>query len=227
MLKRLIVVDYQEGAGGEFVANWLSAHFGQKLEFDQQAHPNYLQKWFNSHSLVKSDWHQNFSQYLLEFNQECAKFDIDEIAVPYHLYKFPHHVNILSTVNHTRFVRINCKGYESEVFAEFERKVLDRVLTNFAEIKFVLQAHSREHAKNYLELFQQKKLTYRHVWPHTSNRLRVLPSQDVEIHYNDFFANFDQTATAYQALCNQLDLLPQQNLLTALIERNKKNITES
>ena len=50
MLEQLIVVDYQEGAGGEFLANWLSAHFGQKLNYNQQTNSNYLQKWLNAHS---------------------------------------------------------------------------------------------------------------------------------------------------------------------------------
>ena len=51
MLEQLIVIDYQEGAGGEFIASWLSAHFGQRLETDLQNNPNYLQKWLNSQGI--------------------------------------------------------------------------------------------------------------------------------------------------------------------------------
>ena len=65
MLEQLIVVDYQEGAGGEFLANWLSAHFGQKLNYNQQTNSNYLQKWLNAHSLIQDDWKENFKNQLI------------------------------------------------------------------------------------------------------------------------------------------------------------------
>jgi hypothetical protein len=230
MLEQLIVVDYQEGAGGEFLANWLSAHFGQKLEIDLQRNPNYLQKWLNSHSLIQPDWRENFNKYLLMFNDECAKRDVYSIAVSYHLYKYPKHVEILKKINHPRFVRINCEGYEDHVAQDFQRKILDRVLgpTDFAEIKFILKNQSQEKIKYCLDLYQHQTLTYRElVSCDPKIELKRLPSTDIEIMYEDFFINFDQTPTAYQTLCSQLQLNPNVQLLDALINRNKKNLQHS
>ena len=227
MLDQLIVVDYYEGSGGEFIANWLSAHFGQKLQTDQQANPNYLQKWLNSHSLVYSDWQKNFNNYLLDFNKECDTRGIQRVAVSYHLYKYPEHVEILKQVNQARFVRINCAGHKEKVTDDFNRKVLDRLLgsDDFAEIKFVLHGQSQEKIKEFLNLYRYNKLTYRDLisCKHQFEPLG-LPSDDVEIMYGDFFVAFDRTPDAYQHLCKQLNLTPNLELLDALTKRNKKNL---
>jgi hypothetical protein len=227
VLEQLIVVDYQEGAGGEFISNWLSAHFGQKLEDNLQLNPNYLQKWLNSHSLIQSDWRKNFNKYLLMFNDECARRGIRSIAVSYHLYKYPEHVETLKKVNHPRFVRINCAGYEDHVIKDFQRKVLDRVLgpADFAEIKFILKEQTQEKIKHCMEQYRHHTLTYRELLPYNHKiELEHLPSTDIEIMYRDFFIDFDQTPDAYQTLCNQLQLNPNAQLLDALIDRNKKNL---
>jgi hypothetical protein len=230
VLEQLIVVDYQEGAGGEFVSNWLSAHFGQKLETDLQLNPNYLQKWLNSYSLIQSDWRKNFNKYLLMFNDECTNRGVQSIAVSYHLYKYPEHVEILKKVNQPRFVRINCAGYEDQVAWDFRRKVLDRVLGpgDFAEIKFILCNQPQENVKHCLDLYRRHALTYRELLSCDPKlELKHLPSNDIEIMYRDFFVDFDQTPTAYQNLRSQLQLTPNAQLLDALIDRNKKNLQHS
>jgi hypothetical protein len=230
VLEQLIVVDYQEGAGGEFFSNWLSAHFGQKLEMDLQLNPNYLQKWLNSHSLMQSDWRKNFNKYLLMFNDECARHSILSVAVSYHLYKYPEHIEILKKENQARFVRINCTGYLDQVTRDYERKVLDRVLgpRDFAEIKFILKGQTQEKIKHCMDLYQHQTLTYRELLPYDRKiELKHLPSNDIEIMYRDFFVDFDQTPDAYQTLCNQLHLPKNTQLLKALIDRNKKNLQHS
>lgn len=229
MLDKLIVVDYQEGAGGEFVANWLSAHYGHQLQTDQQTNPNYLQKWLNSHSLVHADWQENFHNYLIEFNKECADQGVQQLAVSYHLYKYPSHVKILSQHNRARFVRVNCDGYQVQVFKDFSRKVLDRVLQSrdFNEIQFVLRGQSQQKIEHCMKLFKNHKLTYRNLLCVESGpELKLLPSTDIEISYEDFFVDFNKTSQAYQHLCDQLDLQPNAQLLGALIERNKKNLQQ-
>jgi hypothetical protein len=227
VLDQLITIDYQEGAGGEFIANWLSAHFGQRFKTDLQSDPDYLQKWLNSHSLVKHDWRENFNNYLLTFNKECSRHNIQKIAVSYHLYKYPEHVEILKKVNRARFVRINCAGYESQVISDFNRKILNYLLgtDNFAEIKFMLQGQSQEKIKHCLTLFSQRKLTYRDlINDEITVDLKYLPSNDIEIMYEDFFIDFNKTHNAYKHLCDQLQLEPNFKLLDALIERNTKNL---
>jgi hypothetical protein len=225
MLEQLIVIDYQEGAGGEFIASWLSAHLGQQLETDLQNNPNYLQKWLNSHSLIKSDWQTNFTQYLMEFNDLCGQHNIQRICIPYHLYKWPDHVEILQKINQARFVRINANGYETNIEEDFKRKVLNRVLEpkDFAEIKFILGNQDKEKRDHFLHLFRQGKLTYGELFPN-SNGLKHLPSTDVEIMYGDFFSDFTKSADAYNKLCNQLQILPDLGLLSKLVERNRKNL---
>jgi len=170
MLEQLIVIDYQEGAGGEFIASWLSAHFGQQLEINTQSNPNYLQKWLNSHSLITSDWQTNFTEYLLNFNNLCSEHNMERICIPYHLYKWPEHVDVLKKINQARFIRINCEGYEFQIAEDFKRKILDRVLgpNDFAEIKFMLGNQDKEKRKHCLNLFKQGKLTYSELVPTTS-----------------------------------------------------------
>jgi hypothetical protein len=227
MLDQLIVVDYQEGAGGEFMASWLSAHFGQKLEHDLQSHPNYLQKWLNSHSLIYDDWQQNFVGYLKMFNQLCAHASVQKIAVPYHLWKYPEHVHILQEMNQARFVRINCDGYQADVFLDFRRKVLDRKLTHgdFDEIKFLLQnqpTHKKQHCMN---LLRDNRLIYKDLLgTDIKPGLKILPSHDIEILYKDFFVDFTSITDRYHVLCHELGLQPNASLLDSLVERNKKNL---
>jgi hypothetical protein len=224
VLKRLIVVDYQEGAGGEFIARFLSAHFGLPLAFDQQADPDQTQKWLNSHSIVTPTWTLSFETSLRALMELCDSQNIDSIAVPYHLYKWPQHVDkILDLIPHARFVRINCDRYLGQVNVEFKRKVLDRSITDFKELQFLLKNKDRDFIKSMMTRFKQKTLTYKDIFHAPDKDLKTLPSKDVEIDYGDFFCNFDQTASAYERLCDRLGLSPNIVLLSALLERNKKN----
>lgn len=223
-MDKLIVVDYQEGAGGEFIARFISAHLGHKLAFDQQAHPSHVQKWLNSHSLVNTDWDQRFSVYLRMFFSVCKMQNATKLAVPYHLYKWPGHVDlILQESPNTRFVKINCNNYVDQVSVDFQRKVIDRPIQDFSEMQFLLKNKSTDLIKSNIELYKQGQLTYKDIFPKTSLRLQTLPSKDIEIDYGDFFCNFKQTAHAYEKLCNDLNLNPNLVLLSSLLERNKKN----
>lgn len=227
MLEQLIVIDYQEGAGGEFIASWLSAHFGQQLEINTQDNPNYLQKWLNSHSLITPDWQINFTEYLLNFNNLCSEHNIQRICIPYHLYKWPEHVSVLKKINQARFVRINCEGYAFQIAEDFKRKILNRVLTpkDFAEVKFMLGNQDKQKQEHCLNLFKQGKLTYSELVPTTLNtESKHLPSADLEIMYGDFFVDFTRTLTAYKQLCDQLEIPPNLVLLNALVDRNRKNL---
>lgn len=230
MLEQLVVVDYQEGAGGEYMANWLSAHWGHDLAENMQTHPNWLQKWFNSHRLISHDWSENFGQYLQQFLQICAEQKVTQIAVSYHLYHYPEQIQTFVAAVPTRFVRINCTGFEQKVHEDFVTKVRDRPLTkqDWPEIKFILQNQSLQHRSLCMDLFRRGQLTYRtliacNIQPDT----RCLPSRDIEIWYRDFFVDFDRTPQAYQKLCAELAIEPQPQLLQCLIERNKKNLSNN
>ena len=224
MLDKFIVIDYQDGAGGEFIANFISSHFGYKLEFDQQVNPTHNQKWLNSHSIVTPDWDLNFDTYFLRFLSNCKNQSIDKIAVPYHLYKWPAHVEkIKKIVKNARFVKINCKQYFREIQSDYDRKISLRVIQDFSELKFLLQHQSKETVEKALALYRQKKLTIRDIIPCYNKELKELPSNDIEIDYGDFFCNFDHTPHAYQKLCDELDITPNNDLLLKLLERNKKN----
>lgn len=223
-MDKLIVIDYQEGAGGEFIARLISAHFGHELNFDQQQHPNHIQKWMNSHSIVEPDWDQRFPIYFRMFLDLCQTQGINQLAIPYHLYKWPRHVDlILEKLPNTRFVKINCEHYLPQVHADFQRKILDRPLVNFGELQFLLKNKPKDFIKSRLELYKHKDLTYRNLFPPTPLQLQQLPSNDIDLDYGDFFSNFDQTAQAYENLCSALGLTPDVMLLSLLLERNKKN----
>lgn len=223
-MDKLIVVDYHEGAGGEFIARFLSAHYGHDLEFDQQHNPDYIQKWLNSNSIVTPEWDKQFPTFFDLFLSNCNALGITQIAIPYHLYKWPGHVDtIRKSVPNTRFVKINVSEYEDRISKEFQRKVLTRNITDFQELKFLLSNIDRDFTKSMLQLYKQGNLKYQHFFSNPPGCLQHLPSDDIEINYKDFFVNLDQTPLAYEKLCKELEILPNPLLLSALIERNKKN----
>jgi hypothetical protein len=223
-VNKFIVVDYQDGAGGEFIARFISSHFGHKLEFDQQQNPDHTQKWLNSNSIVNPDWDWNFESYFETFLLHCDQHNIKEIAVPYHLYKWPDHVRkICAKVNNTRFIKINCDKHIDKIFLEFDRKVSSRPIQDFFELQFLLQNKNKQYVDSVLKLYRQKTLTYGDMFPGHQHQLQTLPSNDIEIQYEDFFCNFDKTTHAYQTLCQELDIDPNHDLLSLLLDRNKKN----
>lgn len=231
MIEQLVVVDYQEGAGGEFMASFVGAHWGHELSMDSQNHGHAVQKWLNTQSLVRSDWDQQFEQHLCEFVELCRVKDISSIAVPYHLYKWPHHCNIITDVcSHTRFVKINAANYLDSISADFQRKVINRILTtkDFGEVALFLNDQDSAHKIHCLELFRRGELTLKHMRPDFvfDPGLKQLPSQDIQIDYGDFFVNFHCTPAAYHQLCEQLGLVPQPYLLQQLVDRNKKNLQD-
>jgi hypothetical protein len=231
VLEKLIIVDYQEGSGGEFIASFISAHFGQELKFNLQQQPNGLQKWLNSYSLILSDWEENFEQHLHFFFAKCKSLNINKIAVPYHLYKWPQHEQLIKKICPTaRFVKIDAQYYQDQVLVDHRRKVLDRVLgpADFGEIQFFLAGQEQEHKIKCLKLLKQGKLTLQQIrTDFQSTEMRpILPSKDIVIDYGDFFVNFDQTNTAYEKLCRELHLNADTQLLDQLLQRNKKNLQD-
>ena len=229
MIEQLVIVDYQEGAGGEFLASFISAHWGHAITPDPQSQGNKIQKWLNSHSLVRPTWDQDFESNFAEFVALCKQHNIAQLSVPYHLYKWPGHCNHISKqIPHTRFVRIDATDYLDQVSADFQRKVLRRRLgsADFGEIKFFLQEQSAEHRQRCMDLLRQGTLTLANLRPDFEFYpvQRTLPSQDIVINYGDFFVNFDHTPRAYHELCRNLNLEPNLDLLQQLIDRNQKNL---
>jgi hypothetical protein len=225
MIDQLIVVDYVEGAGGEFFANFLSAHFGSELDYNPQRNPNFLQKWINSQSLVVKNWDQEFKQHLIEFRDLCNTAEISRLAVPYHLYKWPHHIDIISETFPTRFVKINVAGYEHTVQSDFERKNWFRKMTkqDVGEVKFLLQRLDLDQQQTVLDLYRRQELTLKDLIGGDLCVGGPAPTQDIEIFYKDFFLDFDCTIDAYKKLCAELTIIPNFELLSKLIDRNKKN----
>ena len=225
MVDQLIVFDYVEGSGGEFFANFLSAHFGSTLSASPQQNPNFLQKWLNSQSLVVKNWDQEFKKQLIEFQDLCDGSRVSRLAVPYHLYKWPHHMGIISEMFPTRFVKINVAGYEHTVQTDFERKVWFRKMTkqDVGEVKFLLQRLDLAQQQTVLDLYRKQQLIFKDLVGGDGVIGGPPPSQDMEIFYKDFFIDFDRTVDAYRKLCAELEIIPDFTLLSELIDRNKKN----
>jgi hypothetical protein len=223
-MNKFIVVDYQEGAGGEFLSRFLSAHYGHEFFFDQQQNPDPIQKYLNFHSIINLNWDSLFPEFFQKFLDLCRHRNITEIAIPYHLYKWPQHIkHIIEKVSYARFVKICCKGYEDKIQADFQRKILDRPIGDFGELQFLLTNQDRNSVKDYVYAWKQGNLKYKDIFPNIDIKRGDLPSNDIKIDYGDFFCNFNQTTKAYEKLCDELSLTPNSMLLMALLERNKKN----
>ena len=249
MLTQLVVVDYSEGSGGEFLSYFISCHetfLNINVDnTDMQSIDGTLLKYLNSQSIIDPDWNQNFKKQFLYFVDMCEAQDISNIAIPYHLYKYPNHVDTIKLYHpNTRFVKINYNVSQNHNIAlDFFRKVWFKKIngSDLAEIKFLTQHFSLEDKKTVIHQLQQNKLLYldlillkqglsitsknRQTAVETFQMLpqKICPSADIIIEYDDFFINFDRTPYAYKQLCDQLKILPSAEKLDKLIYRNKKN----
>lgn len=252
MFDKLVIVDYTEGAGGEFISYFLSSHsefLSTDLDInDMQTIDGTLLKYLNSQSIVDSNWDQNFKNNLIEFTHLCAGQTINAVAVPYHLYKWPHHIDAITHQQpNARFVKINYKqSRQSDIFLDFFRKVWLRKLnkSNLSEIKFITDGFATADKQTVVQRLQTNKLYYldlvlikNGIAATAKNRQmavdefqtqspRLCPSTDIAIEYDDFFVDFTRTPDAYKQLCEQLKILPDIEKLDKLIERNKKNYLE-
>lgn len=232
VIEKLVIVEYFEGAGGEFIASFINAHWGQSISLDLQRQPDHHQKWLSTNSLFTPDWDSNFEQYAKEFLARCASSKLRYIAAPYHLYKWPHHVAILQTLcPDVKFVRIDSTGHEKRLAIDFTRKVLDRVLTkdDFGEIQLFLKNQPDHHRRSCMELLRLKKLTLSKISPvfRSTNYQHQSPvTNEVVIDYGEFFLYYNKTKAAYWQLCKKLKIQPDQNLLDVLIERNTENLRQ-
>jgi hypothetical protein len=244
MLDKLIIIDYADGAGGEYFSNFISSHAGffseMPLHENMQNSTDRLQKFFNSRSLIVS----NFETDLIEFEQICEHNQIKNISIPYHLYKFPDRIEQFNKIaKSVRFVRITVSdNYHSY---DFLRKVLLNTLThdNMAELSFRTADMDRSQKIQLIQRLKNKNLYWldfslikQNEKINTSTRQQYLnlllsreynlPSADIEIYYDDFFVNFNNTVDKYNLLCHQLDIIPNHSLIEQLISRNTKNLKE-
>ena len=247
MLDKLIIIDYADGAGGEYFSNFISSHSGfyaqSPLNENMQQSSDSVQKYFNSNSLIIKDWDNNFNIYLQKF-LTLAKQHTNNICVPYHLYKWPHHSDMFKGVANTvRFVKIVTD--DDNFIYDFFRKVLLKPVTkqNFSELNFLLTNVNQEQKLQAIQNLKNKKLywldvllirngekinraTRQQLISHILDTNILLQTNDIAISYNDFFVNFDKTKNAYESLCNQLDITPDYQLANKLIQRNTKNLKD-
>lgn len=238
-----VFVDYHDGAQGETLALFLNSHreFANHEFTDQnlQDIDGLGIKWFNSHSLVCPDWASNFLKYLDQWQNDKSRAQV----LSYHLYKYPEHVEILKAhVPGVRFVKINSTGHENFYKYDYIRKVLFRKLgkNNLEEIKFLTPEH---HKVAVIQLLKQNRLMgvdlalvnlnqpinkqtrQRYIGDFLDQQIK-LPSQDIEINYQDWFVNAHNTAKAYHQLCDQLKICPDADKLHTLTLKNDRNLKE-
>lgn len=238
-----IFVDYADGARGELLAYFLNSH----VEFNNHEFEDHNMqdlhglgiKWFNSHSLVSQDWDENFLEYLQAWKKQSSPAK----ALSYHLYKYPHHVDLLKThIDHVRFIKINSNGHEDFCKYDYIRKVLFRKLTkqNLEEIKFlipdiqkipIIQLLKQDRLRGIdLELArsgQAINTQSRQQFVHEFLAQQVtLPTQDIEISYHNWFLDLSCLPGAYEKLCSELKICADQNKLDKLLMKNEKNLTE-
>lgn len=245
MLDKLIIVDYVDGSGGEYFSNFISSHrdFYSQDAFieNMQQSTDIFQKFFNSTSLIKEDWNQNFIFYLKKFEQLCQDANIKNICVPYHLYKYPNHINDFKIIaEEVRFVKILTSN--NDFVYDFIKKILLFNVTkaNFNEVKFKIFNATQEQKMQILQRLKNNTLYWLDVnlilhnkkvntvtrqtkISSILNAKYTLPSNDLEILYEDFFVNFNKINDNYILLCNQLNITPQNELLERLVNRNRQN----
>ena len=249
MLDQLIIFDYVEGSGGEYLSNLINQHDGFYCESpaaeNMQEHTNILQKFFNANSLVDPDWDNKFNYKLDDFITKCNQKSINKIAVPYHLYKFPHHIDIIKNKLPVRFVKINCGEYENLVKLDFIKKICFRQLdaSKFDEIKYKINYFSTKNQSTALKLLKNNSLyeldlmllangldvnyqSRESIVKELLNRTVSPPSQDITINYGDYFIRLDNLKFNYYNLCTILNIVPDDYLLQSMVIRNQKNLDQ-
>jgi len=250
MLKKLIIVDYVDGSGGEYFANVLNSHSEfncavNPMAEDMQKVSDIKLKWFNSNGLVCNDWDENFKAHCKKFLTECQNSGVSSIAIPYHLYKYPHHVKILESLgNYTRFVSINFHKHQKLIALDYIRKVLLRPFTkeNMSEISFYSRSLTTESkqqlinllkqgqlygidlelARNKLELTNQNRKSLLDKYNHLMSPV----TNDISIDYEDFFICLDNNKEKYYNLCINLNISPDEQILSKMIKRNQQNFKD-
>jgi hypothetical protein len=236
----MIIVDYLDGAGGEYFSYFLSGHAElldyQPNELDMQVPADF--KFLNTQSLMTPDWDNQFISAFKNFN-----FANKKLAAPYHLYKWPGHVEQILQVNPAvRFVNINSDRDNYLVKMDFLRKIWLRKLTNkdLPEIKILTNQLDQASKITLIQKLKSNTLLQldielaRDQLPiNRANRLKKIdefinhrlttPSSDITINYRDFFIEFTNTKSAYDKLCAELNFQPDYSKLDLLLARNKKN----
>ena len=233
MLEQIIVVDYVDGAGGEYLSEFLNRHLHATDHV-------WLRKYFNSQSLVIDHWDRDFDQHLQKFLLLCQDQGVTKIAVPYHLYKWPTHlVKFQGIANVVRAVRISSDQYQRQVALDFLRKIYLLPVDDLHKLAYLTKTASTEQKQKLLEHLRARTLQWIDVILLTSNhdsrqqlvdqvltRQLTCPSQDLSIDYGDFYVHHHNIDNKYNLLCRQLNLVPNQALLQQLIQRNQRNWIE-
>lgn len=239
MLDRLVVVDYIEGAGGEYLSQSINSH----AEFDDST---ILQKWFNSRRHIIPNWSCEFRGQTKLFLDHCEQLQVKNLSISYHLYFHPEQIELLKPLsNRTQFITIDSTGHEQMVKMEFARKVLFNPVgrQQLREVKYRIQEDRSPQAYTLLNLLMQGKLygidlvLYKRKLPITrENRentfIQLLdkkekcPTDDITILYEDFFVSFDKLEKSYYNMCESLNITPNRNILNAMLVRNKANFEE-
>jgi hypothetical protein len=237
----MIIIDYIDGAGGEYISYFLDSH-KELSNYTPDQHSMQIPacyKILNTSSIMNSTWNEDFAS---EYN----KIQNDIKVIPYHLYKFPHHIDIIRSIDPTvRFVKINSNDNDTLIKYDFLRKIYLKKFTNkdLQQIKILINTYDNNKKITVLqrlkmgdlyhmdlELIRGNKVVNR------KNRLDAIydfinkkitpPSADIIISYTDFFIDFAKAPDAYQTLCNQLNIEYDSTKLNLLLERNKKNHTD-
>lgn len=237
MLDCLVVVDYIEGAGGEYISSVINSH----PEFSDNV---LLQKWFNSRRHIVPNWEDSIAEQGDLFLIQCREHQIKNLAISYHLCMHPSHADTMKKLSrNTRFVKIDSQGYETMVGMDFIRKILFNQLTThqFTEIKYRINKHTS--AVELVKLLKENKLfgidfvLYKQNLPITRanremvfesvmSKQQICPTNDITILYNDFFVSLDNMKEKYYTLCNSLNIQPNIDILNAMLIRNRKNLEE-
>jgi hypothetical protein len=231
MLEKIIIVDYVEGAGGEYFSQFLNNHLHKSEDV-------WLQKYFNSESLIIELWDQKFTEYLGNFLSLCYKRAVTEIAIPYHLYKWPQHLALFNQISkNVRAVKINSTKYNHEVTIDFLRKIYLCPVekTQMSQLSYYIKSATDQQKQQINELLRTNTLQWidvRILLDNTTKRQLIdkilarnisCPSQDIEINYGTFYVDYNKIDDKYNLLCKQLGITPDNILLTELITRNQTN----
>ena len=243
MLQQIIVIDYIEGAGGEYLSNFLNAHaefYNRGIILDNLQQSNdMIQKFFNTKSITCLNWNMNFVEYLKEYENLCKEQKISKVVVPYHLYKFPKHVDLFSLIaKDVRFVKIDSTGYEYLITYDFVKKILlQKVLKhNLQQLSLLIKNYSVKEKQKLINLLKTEDLFLVDVFD-TDNISRqakikkyfqaactkILPSDDITVNYKDFFIDLSKVQDNYKFVCEVLQIEQDNALLDQLITRNTKN----
>lgn len=237
----IIFIDYPDGAGGEYLSHVIGLHKGfysgdySTSNTGRHNHGSSVLNFLNSQSVIKKlSWGSEAKNVMLELKQLLNPNE--NYCIPYHIMNHDHYTLIREIWPECKILRIQPNNNWVLVNLEFIRKI-SLVKLQPKDVKHYFPILPKIKIKLNDFLFLDLNLLWNNRPITSENRAaeidriynikRNLNNEfDYCIPWENFFGTIETIPEEYQKLCAFLDIEPDVSVLTAVIERNTRNLIQ-